>query len=197
MGILFDSEHQENMKTFATIALACLVSAIRADVTCDQCLEFGRKLAENFGMEYHVTEQTELLSAVLCPMDEDPAECRGYLKENWPAIAAAIYPVFLDPNRICGAFGVCGLKSITREATCDQCTDGMNGLASLLVDRATIQEITAFLQGDAFCATSEDPALCSQNIEETIPFAMPVLGGIFMIRAPPFCCNFSSDGLCC
>ena len=61
-------------------------------------------------------------------------------------LAATMYPVYLEPNRVCGAFGVCGLKSITREATCDQCTDGMNGLASLLVGRSTIQDVISFLQ---------------------------------------------------
>merc|ERR1712198_829291 len=171
---------QHIMRTFIVVALACMVSAISADITCDECLAMAGKIRENMSDEKFVKDQTDLLAAVLCPMTEDPAGCTKGLNNQWAGIA-----------------GVCGKRSIMTEATCEQCTDGMNGLASSLVERATVQEMIALLQGDALCATSADPAYCSEAVAKTIPFAMPVLGGIFMLRAPTFCCNFSTGGLCC
>merc|ERR1711973_419289 len=106
MGLIPEpSIQQQKMKTFVAITLACFVSSIKASsMTCEECLEFAGKVSENFASEKSVADQTDLLSAVLCPMTEDP------------------------------------------------------------VGRSTVQEIIAFLQGDALCATSADPAYCSQNV---------------------------------
>merc|ERR1712198_36072 len=181
------------------LLLTVLVYSVRADITCDECLEFGAKIQEVMMAQDSVTSQRDIMEYILCPMTEDPAGCYEHLDKAWPKIAAAIYPIFLEANAVCGAAGLWGAESMitTQEATCDQCTIGMYELAGYLTDRARVAEITELLQGDGYCASEEDAAACSVAVGQLMPYALPVISGIFYLRAPTFCCRYSTGNLCC
>merc|ERR1712107_839320 len=193
MGFITNLFNSRNtMKTFVAIALTCMVSVISASISCDECLDFAGKVA-NMAEEKNVADQVNLLVAVLCPMTIDPIACDDGLRTYWPAMADIIYSTYLEKNAVCGQLGLCGFKGLRSEATCGDCTDGVNGAASLLVGREKVFEMIELLQGE-ICQGNEN---CNYSVKETMPFAMPVISGILMLRAPTFCCNFSNGGLCC
>merc|ERR1711973_1071190 len=62
-----------NMKLFLAIAVACLVPAIKADATCEDCITFGTAMQGYLMSADSISEQTELLVAILCPQAQDQA----------------------------------------------------------------------------------------------------------------------------
>jgi len=96
-----------NMKLFLAIAVACLVPAIKADATCEDCITFGTAMQGYLMSADSIAEQTELLVAILCPQAQDQAECDAAIRKYWEGIALAMYPVFLDANDVCAQLGVC------------------------------------------------------------------------------------------
>merc|ERR1711951_202563 len=175
------------MQNTLVIILACLVSAISAEVTCDDCLEFSGNMQSHLMSSESVAEQTELLVSILCPTSPDVAECEDGFRTWWTPIAGAMFPVFLEANSICGQLGACGIKSVLGEPTCEECTGATDALA----------EIIEFLKGDGFCASDADAATCVMVVEAALPYAMPVLAGVLVERAVEHCCEFSSSGVCC
>merc|ERR1711926_65071 len=93
MGVLSPSTRMQN--TLA-ITLACLVSAISAEVTCDDCLEFSGNMQSHLMSSESVAEQTELLVSILCPTSPDVAECEDGFRTWWTPIAGAMFPLFLE-----------------------------------------------------------------------------------------------------
>merc|ERR1711973_256791 len=71
-----------NMKA-AILSLACLVSAISADITCDDCLVFSGNMQTYLMSDESVAEQTELLVALLCPSAPDSADCEAQARNWW------------------------------------------------------------------------------------------------------------------
>lgn len=57
-----------------------------------------------------------------------------------------MYPVFLESNSICGQLGVCKVKSILREPTCEECTGAITTVSGVIESPEKIAEIVAFLQ---------------------------------------------------
>ena len=57
-----------------------------------------------------------------------------------------MYPVFLEANSVCGILGACGLKSVVKVPTCDECTGSITAVAGVIESEAQIAEIVAFLQ---------------------------------------------------
>merc|ERR1712214_248629 len=94
-----------NMKLFLAIAVACLVPAIKADATCEDCLTFGTAMQGYLMSADSISEQTELLVAILCPQAQDPDECDMVIRQYWEGISLAMYPVFLDANDVCALLG--------------------------------------------------------------------------------------------
>merc|ERR1711976_612155 len=109
------------MKAFTATLLACLISAISADVTCDDCLTFSGNMQAYLMSDESIAEQTELLVALLCPSAPDPAGCETGIRDNWGAIGLAMYPVFLEANSVCAQLGACKVKTLVAEPTCDEC----------------------------------------------------------------------------
>merc|ERR1711978_546278 len=120
-----------NMKLFLAIAVACLVPAIKADATCEDCITFGTAMQGYLMSADSIAEQTELLVAILCPQAQDQAECDAAIRKYWEGIALAMYPVFLDANDVCAQLGVCKKN-------------------------AKLAEIMDFLKGDAYCGSLGD-----------------------------------------
>merc|ERR1711937_500619 len=197
MGILcFSSEASDIssiMKTFA-IVLSCLVASISADITCDDCLEFGGALSNYLQSEASLAEQTAILVAAVCPQAPDAADCEAVLNTYWSQIGLAMYPVFLEPSSVCSELGVCK-KTVVSTPTCDECVGSVVLVSEVIKSEAKIAEIVAFLQGD-FCA-STGSADCAGNIAKLMPAAMPVLAGVLVEKADEYCCTLSPSGVCC
>merc|ERR1711915_92114 len=176
------------MKTFAVI-LACLVATIRADITCEDCLVFGGAMSDYLQSEASLAEQTAILAAALCPGESDPAGCEEALNTYWSQIGLAMYPVFLDPTAVCGELGVCKVKSVLAEPTCDECTASVVLVSEVIKSDAKIADIVAFLQGD-FCDSVGEEG-CVEGVAYFMPKAMPVLAGVLAEKAGEYCCTLS------
>merc|ERR1711973_701074 len=159
------------MKSFVAIVLACLVSAISGEITCDDCLQFAGEMQTHFMSAESVAEQTELLIEALCPQSSDPG--------------------------MCGDLGACKVKSLLSEPTCDECTGAFAMVAEILGSEAKIAEVIEFLKGDGFCAGNADADMCVQFVDAAMPYAMPVLASLLVDRAAEHCCEMSSSGICC
>merc|ERR1712211_203809 len=124
---------------------ACMVYVISASITCDECIDFAGKVRRNLAEEKNVADQTNLLAAVLCPMTVDPAACDDGLRAHWPAVAEIVYKTYLEENAVCAQLGLCGFKDLRAEATCGDCTDGVNVWPAFLL-AGTEFEIIDLLQ---------------------------------------------------
>merc|ERR1712130_965143 len=105
------------------------------------------------------------------------------LTAAWPEIAGLIYPRYLDANIVCGALGSCTL----REWTCEECTDGLVQIATIFTQQTYIDDIIAFLQGEAYCGAHTDQATCPEDIAALMPAALPVLASLLTAQAPEIC----------
>merc|ERR1711917_177960 len=178
MGILcFPFEASDIMMgTFAAALLTCLVATTSADITCDDCLEFGDAISNYLQSEASLAEQTAILVAGVCPQTSDAADCEAELNIYWSQIGLAMYPVFLEP-------------------TSDECVGSVILVSEVIKSDAKIADIVAFLQGD-FCASTGD-ATCGDAISQLMPLAMPVLAGVLAEKASEYCCTLSPSGVCC
>ena len=59
-------------------------------------------------------------------------------------LAQALYPVFLEPERVCSIVGAC--KYSTDEVTCEECVSWMERLAGNMVQEDSIAERIEFLK---------------------------------------------------
>ena len=57
-----------------------------------------------------------------------------------------MYPVFLEATSVCGQLGICAVKSVLGEPTCEDCTGAVGALADVIMSSEKIDEIVAFLQ---------------------------------------------------
>merc|ERR1712002_459679 len=210
-----------NMKLFLAIAVACLVPAIKADATCEDCITFGTAMQGYLMSADSIAEQTELLVAILCPQAQDQAECDAAIRKYWEGIALAMYPVFLDANDVCAQLGVCkkNAKLALTKAGCGPdetecpagccpeanwycCADNQHCAATAAncpfknIFAPKIAELMDFLKGDAYCGSLGD-ADCVAVIDALMPYAMPTLAGLLRERAAQFCCDLSTGGICC
>jgi len=183
------------MKLILAIAVACLAPAIKADFTCDDCITFGTAMQGYLMTADSIAEQTELLVAILCPQADDPAVCDSAIRGYWSGIATAMYPVFLEANSVCSQLGVCK-KTFLAAPTCDECTGSIGAVADVIESEAQIAEIIAFLEGDGYCGSLGD-ADCVAVVDALMPYAMPTLAGLLRERAAQFCCDLSTEGVCC
>ena len=81
------------MKTFAAILLLSLVSAISAEVSCDECKEWVGALQAHLMTDEDLEVQCQLLTDTLCPEAEDPEGCAAGFHNWWALIGKAMYPV--------------------------------------------------------------------------------------------------------
>merc|ERR1712200_320406 len=176
------------MKLVLAIAVACLAPAIKADFTCYDCITFGTAMQGYLMTADSIAEQTELLVAILCPQADDPAVCDSAIRGYWSGIATAMYPVFSQ-------LGVCK-KTFLAAPTCDECTGSIGAVADVIESEAQIAEIIAFLEGDGYCGSLGD-ADCVAVVDALMPYAMPTLAGLLRERAAQFCCDLSTEGVCC
>jgi len=182
----------------SAIIFAFLAVSARAEITCDDCLDFGGSFQTYLMSADSVAEQTELLAAMLCPAAEDAALCEEYVRGYWSEITAAMYPKFLDPKDVCKRLGACtkDIRTFLATPTCDECRGSITRVAEVISSPEQDAEIVAFLQSD-WCPGTEDVETCKQGVADLIPSAMPILGEVLVERNAEYCCKLSSDGVCC
>merc|ERR1719458_2501676 len=74
--------------------------------------------------------------------------------------------------------------------TCEECVFAMDALvqiATIFVEQTYIDDIIAFLQGEAFCGAHTDQASCPEDIAALMPAALPVLASLLTVQAPEIC----------
>merc|ERR1711937_560510 len=162
-----------SMLAFATLASLLAVSS--AQVTCDECKTAGAAMVARLTGEESIAEQVAVLVGTLCPGAEDPAGCEAGIPEAWPEIAMAMYPVFQD-----------------RETTCELCLDGISRIDASLT--AQVEDIIAFLQGEAFCGNHPDVETCPEDVDGLIRAAVPILGAAFVEAGTEICQDIA--GVC-
>jgi len=141
-----------------------------------------------------IAEQIEIITANVCPGTSDPARCETGIRANWEAIAMAMYPVFLNADDLCIKLGACALKSLVALPTCDECTGSVAAISGMISMPDTINEVVAFLQGDAFCMGEAE---CVADVAEGMPLIMPVLAAVLTENAAQYCCEQSPSAVCC
>merc|ERR1712001_557915 len=157
--------------------------SVSAAPTCDECIAAMDALVARLTGETSLREQIEVMAATICPQAENPEDCVTRLTAAWPEIAGLIYPRYLDGNTVCGALGSCTL----REWTCEECTDGLVQIATIFNVQTYIDDIIAFLQGEAYCGAHTDQASCPEDIGALMPAALPVLASLLTVQAPEIC----------
>merc|ERR1711926_60046 len=170
---------------------------MKAAILSLACLVFSGNMQTYLMSDESVAEQTELLVALLCPSAPDSADCEAQARSWWPQIAVAMFPKFLEANYICGELGACKVKTLLAEPTCEECTGSLAAVADIIGSESKIAEIIEFLKGDGLCGSSADMENCVANVEGGMPYAMPVLAGVLVERAPEYCCTQSPSGVCC
>merc|ERR1712058_160068 len=176
-----------SMLVLATLASLLAVSS--AQVTCDECKTAGANLVARLTGEESIAEQIAVLVGTLCPGAEDPAGCEAGIPEAWPEIAMAMYPVFLDPETTCSANDD---SPCSREITCELCLDGISRIEAYLT--AQVEDIIAFLQGEAFCGNHPDVETCPEDVDGLIRAAVPILGAAFVEAGTEICQDIA--GVC-
>merc|ERR1712130_353089 len=182
--ILTTSTSSTIMKLFAITLVATMTfSSTLATPTCEECVFAMDALVTRLTGETSIAEQISVMVDTICPMAENPDDCVTRLTAAWPEIAGLIYPRHLDANIVCGALGSCTL----REWTCEECTDGLVQIATIFTQQTYIDDIIAFLQGEAYCGAHTDQATCPEDIAALMPAALPVLASLLTAQAPEIC----------
>ena len=57
-----------------------------------------------------------------------------------------MYPVFLEPTAVCGDLGICKVKSVVAEPTCEDCLGGTEAVAGLMSSEETLIAVMEFLK---------------------------------------------------
>merc|ERR1711890_201259 len=153
-----------NMKV---LILACLVSLVSCEWTCQECNSLI-----NYELEYATVEesflgQAKVLSESLCPGEADPVACDAEMFEWWPQWAAVLWPYIFDAENICK--DLCTKNSL-RAVSCDECKAGLQALADGITAEENISAMVTYLQGDAFC---QGHAICEEDVAKWIPEAIP------------------------
>ncbi len=187
------------MKVIAVLAL--IFAASDAAITskrCEDCIKFGTAIQRHLMSEISVNEQVAHFVISLCPGAEDVAQCKEGIPTYWPAFAAAMYPVLLEAESVCGQIGACKKNAFQQvvEPTCDQCTKGLAAVAKVIGSEGKIVEMVNFLKGDGYCAAAGDEK-CGDAVDMLIPAAMPVLAEDLVVGSAHYCCDFSTSGVCC
>merc|ERR1711915_279176 len=177
--------------------MGALVSGSRADITCDDCLTFGGNMLDYLMSAESIAEQIEIINANVCPGAEDPAGCEAGIRAWWEGIAMAMYPVFLEPNSVCGELGACMIKNLVGEPTCDECTGSVAAVAALIGSEEKIAEVIAFLNGDGFCEPALTQPPVTPPLKAPCPMSCPSLAAVLEEGAEGYCCDLSSTGVCC
>jgi len=182
--------------SLSAVLAFCLLATASADVTCDDCRQFGGGLQGYLMSEDSVAEQTELLASIACPSTEDPEHCEELVRSYWSKIAELMYPEFLKPTDVCADIGLCTMKALVGTPTCEDCKGTFNKVAEQIAAFEQVEKIIGFLT-EKFCPTTTDTVECNSMVDKLMPAAMPILAALLNERSAELCCKLSTNGLCC
>merc|ERR1712215_52439 len=178
------------------LALSTLLTLSAAEPTCEDCTAVVTTIATYLTAEESIGNQVEVLVAEVCPQSVDPDACVAGLPDFWTKIANLLWPGYWNPEAdwMCAGEGPCG--AAVRDATCEECTGGIQAGIDQPLLPSTISGIVEALSGEAFCGMEEDPDMCANIIAELIPLALPILAGGSTPENQQSICNTALPGTC-
>merc|ERR1739845_84570 len=167
------------MKVVFISAILALASAGFAP-TCDECNAAAQGLLARLTSAESIEEQTGILISQVCPQAADAAACEAGLSMWWADMANCLYPAFIGGGDPCGQLGLCKVKSVLGDWTCDDCTDIMTRVAEFMKKDETIAQGISILQGECFCGAEGHTADCPALVESLAAPVMQVLSAVLM-----------------
>merc|ERR1711879_636009 len=134
-----------------------------------------------------IAEQTGILISQVCPQAADAAACEAGLSQWWGDMANCLFPAFIGAGDACEQLGLCKVKSVLGDWTCDDCTDIMTRVAAFMVKPETIEQGLAVLNGECFCGAEGHTAECPDLVASLAEPAMQVLSAVLMETTPELC----------
>jgi|ERR1711915_395067 len=185
----------ENLSMQLYLVVLAFATYASALPTCEECKDLiGMEQAHLLGAE-SIAEQQGILLAEMCPAVEDPAECEAGIQARWGDMMAALLPILLDPTTVCtDIFGICRShqKSLVADAQCDDCMNGIFGIAVAMSLPDTQAQALEILSGDAYCAMDAE---CVAFAEAVLFPALTILSDTLAGKAGEECCEVAN--LCC
>merc|ERR1712158_261273 len=187
MGLLFlQKVNPVKMKVLLLSATLALASASFAP-SCEECNVAAAGLLARLTSAESIEEQTGILISQVCPQAADAAACEAGLSMWWADMANCLYPAFIGGGDPCGQLGLCKVKSVLGDWTCDDCTDIMTRVAAFMVKPETIEQGLAVLNGECFCGAEGHTAECPDLVASLAEPAMQVLSAVLMETTPELC----------
>merc|ERR1739848_378679 len=147
MGLLFlQKVNPVKMKVLLLSASLALASASFAP-SCEECNAAAAGLLARLTSPESINEQMGILISQVCPQAADAAACEAGLTMWWSDMANCLYPAFIGGGDPCGQLGLCKVKSVLGDWTCDDCTDIMTRVAEFMKKEETIAQGIAVLEG--------------------------------------------------
>merc|ERR1711992_241025 len=155
--------------------------------TCDECNAAAQGLLERLTSAESIAEQTGILISQVCPQAADAAACEAALAAYWGDMANCLYPAFIGAGDACERLGLCKVKSVLGDWTCDDCTAIMTRVADFMKEADTIAQGVAILQGECFCGAAGHTPECPGLVAGLAEPAMMVLSAVLMETTPELC----------
>merc|ERR1712038_1651875 len=90
--------------------------------SCDECNAAAQGLLARLTSAESIAEQTGILISQVCPQAADAAACEAAFSAYWGDMAGCLYPAFIGASDACQRLGLCKVKSVLGDWTCDDCT---------------------------------------------------------------------------
>merc|ERR1712088_100640 len=174
------------MKVLFIAATLALASAGFAP-SCEECNAAAAGLLARLPSADSIEEQTGILISQVCPQAADAAACEAGLSMWWSEMANCLYPAFIGAGDACERLGLCKVKSVLGDRTCDDCTAIMTRVADFMKEADTIAQGVGILQGECFCGAAGHPPDCPDLVAGLAEPAMMVLSAVLMETTPELC----------
>merc|ERR1712165_656212 len=174
------------MKVLFIAATLALASAGFAP-TCDERNVAAAGLLARLTSAESIEEQTGILISQVCPQAADAAACEAVCAAYWGDMANCLYPAFIGAGDACERLGLCKVKSVLGDWTCDDCTAIMTRVADFMKEADTIAQGVGILQGECFCGAAGHTPECPDLVAGLAEPAMMVLSAVLMETTPELC----------
>merc|ERR1711997_247868 len=174
------------MKVLFIAATLAIASAAFAP-SCEECNAAAQGLLERLTSAEPIAEQTGILISQVCPQAADAAACEAGLSMWWSDMANCLYPAFIGAGDACERLGLCKVKSVLGDWTCDDCTAIMTRVADFMKEADTIAQGVGILQGECFCGAAGHTPECPDLVAGLAEPAMMVLSAVLMETTPELC----------
>merc|ERR1711993_137875 len=174
------------MKVLFISTILALASAGFAP-SCDECNAAAQGLLARLTSPESIAEQTGILISQVCPQAAEPAAREAAFVQWWGDMANCLYPAFIGAGDACERLGLCKVKSVLGDWTCDDCTAIMTRVADFMKEADTIAQGVGILQGECFCGAAGHTPECPDLVAGPAEPAMMVLSAVLMETTPELC----------